>query len=195
MTLDDLLDDHRAQLGKCAARFASDDDLARHLRNAADRLSGKCPRWASAGIALTAGVADYAAPADLYGGPTTDWGRYPARQPWDDDFLGYPPRLLMVYVADALKIRLIPEPTAAQLTAWGSTLTYRYLTRHRIDDDVVTFTELQRALVLLAALVEAMRDLAADTTVVQLQKGLAGLPTAGTPAYLYEKLLLELERA
>lgn len=197
MTLDDLLADHKAQLGKVAARFAAEDDadFIRHLQNAAARLTGKCLRWVSGTLALTAGVADYPAPTDLRGAPSTDWGKDHRRQPWDDDYLGRTPYMLPIDVDGDSMLRLAPEPSAAQIAAWGGTLTYRYLANHQISAETVTFAELQRPLVLLAALIEAMRELATDTTVVQLQKGMAGLPTAGTPAYLYEKLRLELEDA
>jgi hypothetical protein len=198
VTLDDLVDEHKAQLGsKVAGRFtaADDADFVRHLQNAATRLASKCLRWVSGTLSLTAAVADYPAPLDLLGAPTTDWGRQHFRQPWDDDYLGHSPLLLPVTVADEPMLRLVPGPTSAQIAAWGDTLTYRYLASHQITAELVTFGDLQRPLVLLAALIEAMRELATDTTVVQLQKGLAGLPTAGTPAYLYEKLRLELEQA
>jgi hypothetical protein len=197
MTLDDLVIDHKAQLGKVAARFTAEDDadFVRHLRNAAVRLTSKCLRWASGTLALSVGVSDYPAPTDLRGAPSTDWGKDQRRQPWDDDYLGLTPYMLLLDVDGVAMLRLAPEPSAAQIATWGGTLTYRYLASHQITAETVTFTELQRPLVLLAALIEAMRELATDTTVVQLQKGLAGLPTAGTPAYLYEKLRLELEDA
>lgn len=197
MILDDLLTDHKAQLGKVAARFTADDDadFIRHLHNAATRLSTKRLRWIATTLTLSSGVADYPAPADLLGAPATDWGTHPSRQPWDGDFVGYAPRLLEVDVGGTAMIRVVPTPTASQIAVWGATARVHYLARHRIDDAGVTFAEGDRPLVLLAALVEAMRELAADTTVVQLQKGLSGLPTAGTPAYLYEKLRDELERA
>lgn len=197
MILDDLLTDHKAQLGKVAARFTADDDadFIRHLQNAAARLSTQCLRWVATTLDLVAGTADYPAPDDLLGAPMTDWGTHQNRRPWDADFVGYAPRLLEVAVAGTPMIRVVPTPTAAQIVVWGATANVHYLARHRIDDDGVTFADRDRAKVLLAALVEAMRELAADTTVVQLQKGLSGLPTAGTPAYLYEKLRDELERA
>lgn len=197
MTLDDLVADHKAQLGKVAARFTAPDDadFVRHLRNGAGRLSAKCLRWASGTLTLVAAQSDYPAPADLLGAPSTDWGKDYLRRPWDDDFLGLTPHMLSIQVDGVAMLRLVPWPTSAQIGAWGGTLTYQYLAHHQITENLVTFGDLQRPLVLLAALVEAMRELSTDTTVVQLQKGLAGLPTAGTPAYLYEKLSLELERA
>lgn len=197
MTLDDLVIDHKAQLGKVAARFTAEDDadFIRHLQNAAVRLTNKCLRWASGTLTPLAGVSDYPAPDDLRGAPSTDWGKEYRRHPWDDDYLGLTPYLLPIDVDNVAMLRLVPGPTSAQISAWGGTLTYRYLASHQITAETVTFTALQRPLVLLAALIEAMRELATDTTVVQLQKGIAGLPTAGTPAYLYEKLRLELEDA
>lgn len=196
MTLADLIASHKAQLGKVAGRFTApgDADFVRHLEGAARRLSSKLFYWKGDTISLTAGVGDYPAPVGIMGVPVSDWGPAQRQQPWDDDYLGFPPILLLLTVHDAPTIRIAPSPTSAQIACWGSTLSYRYLAYHQISTDELTFNELQRPLVLLAAMIEALRELAADNTVVQLQKGLAGLPTAGTPAYLYERLLDELDR-
>ncbi len=197
MNYADLLAAHRSQLGKVAERFTAfgDADFKRHLQNAARRMTLKFPRWMTATFALVAGVAEYPAPADLQGVPISEWGRGCARSPWDDDFPGIPPLLTLMHDAAGPILRLSQAPTAAQLAAWGSTLHYRYLAANEIGETRITLPDAARPLILLAALIEAMRELATDTTVVQLQRGLSGLPTAGTPAYLYEKLCLEFDAA
>jgi hypothetical protein len=186
-----LLDDHRAQLGRALERFrGGDDDLARHLRQAGRWLDARWPRVIPANLELEAGIALYEAPADcrhVYG---HDWGRYNRRRPWDPCAPGFPPLLQCLNG----EFWLTPAPTAAQIGAWGAVLPYFYAAAHAIDEDEVTPAEHQRGAVLLAALIEAMRDLASETAVVQLHKGLAGIPTAGTPAYLYERLQEEWER-
>ena len=196
MDFGDLLDDHRAQLGRALERFrAGDEDLARHLRQAARWLDARWPRVVAAHLELTAGVATYPAPADCRHVCSHDWGRYARRRPWEEWSPGYPP-LLQLWSApeDGPQLWVTPAPTAAQLRVWGSVLNYRYGAAHAIGDAEVTPAEHQRGAVLLAALIEALRDLASETAVVQLHKGLAGIPTAGTPAYLYERLIEEWER-
>lgn len=197
MTFADLVAAHKAQLGKVADRFTAfgDADFERHLKKAARRMTLKCPRWMTATLDLVAGQSDYPAPADLLGAPLSEWGRSCSSQPWDDDFAGFPPLLTPLQDANGPILRLSQAPTTAQLAAWGSTLSYRYLAAHEITQNRITLSDATEPLILLAALIEAMRELATDTTVVQLQRGLVGIPTAGTPAYLYEKLCLEFEAA
>jgi hypothetical protein len=197
MIFSELVAAHKAQLGKVADRFTAfgDQDFERHLKNAARRVTYKCPRWRTATFDLVAGQSDYPAPDDLLGALLSEWGRGCARQPWDDDFAGYPPLLTPLQGANGPILRLSQAPTAAQLATWGATLTYRYLAAHEITGTRITLPDAAEPLILLAALIEAMRELATDTTVLQLQRGLAGIPTAGTPAYLYEKLCLEFEAA
>lgn len=188
---------HKAQLGKVADRFTAfgDQDFERHLKNAARLMTYKCPLWMAATWDLVAGQSDYPAPDAFLGAPISEWGRGCSRQPWDDDFAGYPPMMTPLQGANGPILRLSQAPTAAQLAAWGATFTYRYLAAHEISGTRITLPDSAEPLILLAALIEAMRELATDTTVLQLQRGLVGMPTAGTPAYLYEKLYLEFEAA
>lgn len=193
----DVLAAHKAQLGKVAARFtaADDADFKRHLAGAARRVSDKRPRVCVDSVTLTAGVSEYPAPTGIIGTPISEWGMAASRIPYLDSFIGFPPILDKIWSDSAIALRLSSPPTAEQIATWGASMTFRYWKAHVISEAEITVDDADQALVLLSALIEAMRELATDTTVVQLQKGLAGLPTAGTPAYLYDKLLLEFMQA
>lgn len=197
MTLTDLIADHKAQLGKAVERFraADDADYIRHLALAAHRMNHKHPRVRMSMLPVTAGVVDYPAAAGSIAIIAHEWGIGARHHPWDDDFVGFAPWIRQVEGDDGPRWRLSNLPTANQIVAWGPTIPVRYQAAHEISATVITAQDSDRALVLLAALIEAMRDLSTETTVVQLHKGLTGLPTAGTPAYLYERLLTEFERA
>lgn len=196
MTYFDLVDLHQAQLGKVADRFPDFDAAAeRHLAGAARRLSQKRPRECIGTLTLTAGVTEYPAPTGMFGLPISEWGMGAQRLFYAADFIGVPPLLARVESGGISVLRLSYPPTAQQIAIWGGTLTYRYWQAHSLTLYSVTVADADQPLVLLAAMIEAMRELSADTTIVQFQKGLTGLPTAGTPAYLYEKLLLEFESA
>lgn len=197
MTLTDLIADHKAQLGKAIERFraADDADYIRHLALAAHRMNHKHPRVRMAMLPVTAGVVDYPAEVGSIAIIAHEWGVGARHHPWDDAFVGIPPWVQQVDGDDEPRWRLSNRPTENQIVAWGSTIPVRYQAAHEINATVITAPDSDRALVLLAALIEAMRDLSTETTVVQLHKGLTGLPTAGTPAYLYERLLTEFERA
>lgn len=194
LDFDALLDAHKAQLGKAVGRFQEPDDadFARHLRLAAHWIDGRWPRIVSATLTLTAEVAEYATPADCRAFLAHDWGTY--YRPWDESSPGLPPLVQFVETDTGPVLGFAPAPSGVQIQAWGATFRYRYRRAHVLTASEVTVSAEREADVLLAALIEAMRDLAAETSTVQLQRGLAGIPTAGTPAYLYEKLLLEWER-
>jgi hypothetical protein len=197
MLLDDLIVDHKAQLGRAVERFRAeyDADFIRHFALAARRLDGKRPRQRMSMLAVTVGEVDYPAAAGSLAILAHEWGIGSVRQPWDSDFMGIPPLIRQLDSDDGLRWRLSAAPTANQITAWGPTIPVRYQAAHEIGEDRVTPPDSDRSLVLLAALIEAMRDLSTETAVVQLHKGLTGLPTAGTPAYLYERLLQEFVSA
>lgn len=197
MTLADLIADHKAQLGKATERFkaAADADLIRHLALAARRLDSKRPRLRRSMLAVTVGVSDYPAATGSIAVIAHEWGISAVRQPWDDDYMGIAPLIRQLDSDTGQRWVLSTPPTANQISVWGATIPVRYQAAHEISATAVTAMDTDRALVLLAALIEALRDLSTETAVVQLHKGLTGLPTAGTPAYLYERLLQEWERA
>ncbi len=200
MTFDELVADHKAQLGKAAERFKAlnDADFKRHVRLAARRMNAKTPLWANGTLALSGGQTDYPAPPDLLSVLVSDWGRAGGcgcPRPWDDGFVGFAPRIALADTPSGKVVRLSAAPGAQQLNAWGASLNFQYVASHEISEARITLPDPAKPLVLLAALIEAMRELATETSVEQLHKGLAGVPTAGTPAYLYEKLCQEFERA
>lgn len=196
MIYSELVDLHRAQLGKVADRFADfDAAAARHLSGAARRVSDKRPRICIDAVALTTDVSEYPAPAGIIGVPISEWGIDAVRIPYLASFIGFPPLLAKIESTGTPVLRLSSPPTATQIATWGATMRVRYWKAHVITDVEITVDDADQSLVLLAAMIEAMRELSADTTVVQFQKGLTGLPTAGTPAYLYDKLLLEFMQA
>ena len=198
MILTDLITAHKAQLGKTTERFRAlnDADYIRHFALAARRLDKKRPRWLMAELTLTAGVADYAAPAGAIGLYDSEWGQTPVRpHPWDDGYVGFPPIVRQIDSATGARWRLSMPPTAAQIAVWGSVLTARYQAAHEISATRVTPLDSDYDLVMLAALIEALRELSAETTTVQLHKGMTGIPNSGMPSYLYEKALLEFATA
>lgn len=197
MEFDDLLAAHQAQLGKAVERFRSPDDadFVRHLRRAGRWIDSRWPRILDGELSLVAMVNEYPAPAGCLMIHGHSWGRYARPIPWDEYGPGFPPLLERIIDETGPRLLLCPPPTAQQIAVWGGTLRYRYRVAHEITAEAVTVDEGHHGAVLLAALIEAMRDLSAEVTVVQLHKGLSSVPTAGTPAYLYEALLREWERS
>lgn len=188
----ELFDAHQAQLGKAADRFTDQDKaFARHLRLAGRRIDARWPRLQRGTLTLTAGEAYYLAPVDCSAIIHHDWGRFYPKTPWDETGPGVRPLIQLLDDSGTLKIWLTPAPTALQIQCWGAEMIYHYHAPHLIIATQVTADEALRARVLLAALIEALRDISTETAVVQLQRGLAGIPTAGTPAYLYEAALRE----
>ena len=194
LDFDELLAAHKAQLGRAVERFreANDADFARHLQLAARWLDRRWPNVQIGELSLTVGVGVYAAPAGCVAVYAHDWGRYYRTQPWDETGPGYPP--LLQLIINPTQLYLSPAPTSQQILLWGSVLAYRYRLPHVITATEMTVDDARHADVLLAALIEAMRDLSTETAAVQLQKGLTGLPNAGSPAYLYQALINEWER-
>lgn len=192
----ELIAAHKAQLGRMVERFreADDADFARHLQLAARRLDARWPRVQPATLTVTAAVNEYPAPAGCQTVLSHSWGRGHRPTPWDETAPGPPPLLSLLYNAGGRVLWLEPAPTWTQIVVWGAEFPYRYQVAHGITETEVTVDEDRRADVLLAALIEALRDLSAETALVQLQKGLAGLPNAGSPAYLYAAALQEWDR-
>lgn len=197
MIFADLLAAHRSQLGKAIDRFREPDrdaDLQRHLGRAARWIDQRWPYTQQGELSLTAMVSEYPAPTGCLGVYGHDWGRNAPFTPWMEHGTGYPPLLDLIYEAAGPVLWVSPPPTAMQIQAWGSVMRYRYRRMHTISPTAVSVGDEHLQRVLLAALIEAMRELAAETASTQLHKGMSGIPTAGTPAYLYEALLREWDR-
>lgn len=190
-----LLADHKAQLGKAVDRFrsADDADFIRHLRLAGRWIDQRWPRVLLGLLTVSPEVDQYPAPTACAAVLGNEWGRYWPRRPWDDADPGIPPLLRLIDGETGPIIWVSPAPTQRQIQAWGDALRFRFRVNHVITPELVTARDELESHVLLAALIEALRDLSNETAIVQLHKGMAGVPTAGTPAYLYEALLREWE--
>ncbi len=204
MSYDALIDAHKAQLGRVAERFTAPDnaDFKRHLANAVWRLSEKRPQDCVGDQALSAGVSEYPAPEGIIGTPVSEWGRSGACAcncyiPSYPGFIGFPPLLSRSQRNGVSILRLSTAPTANQIASWGATMVYRYQALQIVTETEISIDAADQPLLLLAAMIEAMREMAADTTVIQFQKGLGNLATigttAGSPSYLYEKLIAEFD--
>lgn len=197
LSLADLLQDYRASLHDARAVFADDDsDLLRHLRTACREVARhKRPRTLAAEITLVADQVEYTGvPDDLLLPKVSQWG-FVNVKPW----LAPRDPLPVISLLDGStrKLLLRPPPTAAQISAFGSTYVYYYLAAHTLDVDTGTTTvaEQDRDLVVLRAQVEAMRELAIRDAgkPVTLRGGSpsGSAPKIGTPAALYQSLLAE----
>jgi hypothetical protein len=206
LTLASLLPDYRASLNDARVIFGDDgggeqnENLARHLRVAASAMSlGKRPRTCSATLALVAGQVAYTAvPDDLLLPKVAMWGSEYFSEPWNAPRGPLP--TLTLSEADGVRVlNLTPPPSAAQIGAYGSTYGYYYFGAHQVTDDAATSTlqEKDRALIILRAQVEALRETAMRNAhkPVTLRDGGGGLGRNTTPAAIYAALLDEYERA
>lgn len=159
----DLLPDYKASLNDAASAFtaAADADFKRHLVVAAAALSReKRPRTVAASFAVQADVAEYGdVPEDLIDTKVSLWNNGHA-SPWNLP-PGPLPTLHVIGADENRRLLLMPAPSAQQVACFGATYRYYYLAEHAITDDAATSTLATRdkALLLLRASVEAMREL------------------------------------
>lgn len=193
----DLLAAHKGQLGKAIERFrqpGQEADLQRHLSRAGRWIDLRWPRTMQATLILVPLLSEYPALPGCLSVFDHAWGRGTPCVPWDHDGPGYPPLLELIHESTGPVLWVSPPPTPVQIHAWSAVMNYRYRAAHEISPTSISVDDSLFSAVLLAALIEAMRELATETAVTQLHKGLSGIPTAGTPAYLYEALIREWER-
>jgi len=189
-----LAADLRASLLDAAKAFtaANDADAVRHLERAAEALTAVRPRTLAATLTLVADQPNYPAPADLWRYKSTTWGAARS-QPWEKS---WPGRLPDVREIDGA-LWLTPAPTAHQIAALGASFSFFYYARHAIgvDEADTTVAPGDRALLLLRAQAEAMRELAMRDSVrpTNAQSAWSGQPKTGTPAALARWLLEEFE--
>lgn len=207
-TTEELIEAHKAALNDAAQLFqdgnaADDSGFLRHLRVAARAISErKRPRTMVASLALVAGQALYPAPEDLVDVKVGDWGvAEQHRDPWR-----YPrdplPSVRRVEHAGEIQLQLSPAPTSEQINAFGTTYRLYYQAAHLVPDaGDTTITAREVDLLLLRALVEAMRELAVrnHNKPITLRGGSGGPTAAQTrnanaPA-LYEAFRREFEEA
>lgn len=199
VTWTQLLGDYTAALNDAATLFKA-EDLERHLRTAARIVaSTKRPRTKAAELTLVADQCHYEAPADLVLPKLSSWGHTPA-MPWTKP-RGPLPQIRTALVDDATHLVLSPAPSAEQIAAYGARYPYYYLAAHVIDTaaDTTTIGEADVDLVILRALVEAMRaaSVRGAGKPVHLRNATApgSSPKNTTPAALYTALLAEFESA
>jgi hypothetical protein len=189
-------------LGNAASKFdaAADADFIRHLTAAALDLGRVRPRTLLGSLSLAADQPDYPAPADLLQPKVALWCGAEKRRykPWDPLYPGQLPRLSRVESGGAAELWLTPAPTAAQIAVCGATFRFYYFAGHLLSDEAggTTVAAGDRALLLLRALAEGMRELAVSGVVnpVTLSRVMAQVPSNGTPQALTEQLLREFER-
>ncbi|MBU1692290.1 MAG: hypothetical protein KJ958_05485 [Gammaproteobacteria bacterium] len=195
-----LVTDLKASLNDAAGVFtaAADADFIRHLDMSALDLGRFRPRTMLGSITLTAEKVDYPAPTDFLSYKAAIWGTTRPK-PWDKTWPGKLPEARVAENTGALELHLIPAPNATQIAVLGSTYKFYYFARHAIGATAAN-TSVQpgdRGLLLLRAQAEAMKELAARNVKkpVQMRDGISGGAKNGTPAYLFEALMEQFERA
>jgi len=206
MSLADLAQDLRASIHDAADVFVNSDDMARLLRVAAQAFNRHRPRTLVGSLMVEAGRSSYPAPDDIYLYKSGLWGVTPQPKFWDRNWPGPAPDVRLVDVAQDVapegagngkQLLFSFAPTQRHIAAFGSECRYYYLACHQLSDSAngTTISAGDRALLVLRAQVEAMRELSMRNSKkpVQLRDGLHSGPKNMTPSALYEKLLQEWE--
>lgn len=202
MSLDDLVADLKASVHDAASTFKSADDWPRMLRTAASAMARKRPRTLLGSITLSAGVDTYPLPAEVSQNldryKTHAWANVSVK-PWEPSYPGAVPRINQEGAPGAWQLVFDPAPSVLQICTWGATFRFWYFATHTVDTTAsqTTIAAADRALLLLRAQAEVMRELAMNgvNKPVQLRDGISGGARNSTPAALYEALLREWEEA
>ena len=197
MSEDDLIADLKASIHDASTFFDSKvDAYKRHLNVAARDIARFRPRTMLGSITVEADVIAYAAPGDMVMPKRSIWGQN-ERQRFRQYESGYPgklPRLSLV----GDEVHLSPAPSSAQIAKLGSTYKFYYFAAHQIGATAAetTVRESDRALLILRAQAEAMREMSIHQAnkPVKVAQGTNAQPREGTPAFLYKALLEEFER-
>jgi len=201
MSQADLVADFKSALHDSASIFnaPSDADFTRMLDAAALDFGRVRHRTLIGSVTLVADQAEYAAPADMISPKLSMWGvgERTASRPWSSTWPGRLPRMSMAGDPGSALLILTPPPTQKQITLLKSTFKFYYFAGHKIDANAAntTIRAGDRALLLLRAVAEAMRELASrNVTKASISgAGLTSSPKNGTPAALYEQLMREFE--
>lgn len=194
MSRADLVADLKASLQDAARSFtaAADADFKRHLDVAAEDMHRVRPRTLVGEIELSAGRADYTAPADLRRYKSAIWGALPdwsKPKPWEKT---WPGRLPDVRVSAGSMI-LMPAPSLQQIALLGSAFRFYYVARDAIGDTAAetTIQPEDRPLLLLRAQAEAMLELSIRDSVrpVQTGGGFGQQAKTGMPAAIWKELM------
>lgn len=194
MDLQALAADLQLMLGDCCSGF-SPRDLEQQLNTAAQDLARRKWTRKRGTLTLEADQRDYDAPSDLLAPLTPHWGETERarRDPWDSDYPKRLPTLCALDVAGTTKLEISPPPSAEQIADLGSEYLYTYAIRHTLADAAAdtTVPEAQRGLLLLRALAEAMKTLAARGVHKPISLGAGGdnRPKNGAPASLADQFM------
>lgn len=194
----DLIADLKLSLNDAAAVFksAEDADFKRFLASALPDMAHKRPRTRLATLTLQQDQCLYALGAytDFIDYKTHLWGE--GRQVpryWEPGYPGALPRVSALWDGEGWSLLFDPAPTAVQINALGSSFKLWYFGRHTVGaaSEDTTIAANDRALLLLRAQAEAMRELAMRNVnkPVQLRDGFSGVARNSTPPALYETLL------
>lgn len=200
----DLVEDLKASMLDCATVFtaAGDADFRRHLDAAAQDFQRIRPRTVVGSLTLVADQAEYTAPADLVGYKAHLWGITPRQspQPWEPTWPGRLPVVRFLEASGTRKLYLDPAPSAGQINVLGSDFRFYYWARHSVDHstdgNTTTVPLADRALLLLRAQAEAMKEMSLRNIKkpMSLRDGLSSMPRNGMPQYLWGELMKEFER-
>lgn len=196
-TLVDLVALHKAQLGDAVKPFTAGDDadFVRHLQSGARRLIDKRPVLKRDSLTLVTGCSVYLAAADLVKFSRYEWGRGAIQQfrIWDPDWPGPFPEVQEVITDDGPELVFWPAPTLQQITLLGAEFPYWYYALHTVSDNLVTVLPEDQPMLLLAALIEAVRELTTRGVVapVQLHRGVVPTATSQTPLAWFQELQRE----
>lgn len=195
-TRDDMRTRLRETLGAVADKhFPTDPPLDRHLDQALRALGRYRPRLREGSVALEAGQATYALPAELVGIVRPLWGRAErsCRQPWSPL---YPQNLPWPRVLDGDAgplLLLDPAPSAGQIGDLGADYRYTYSAHPTLGATAgeTTLPDEDEDLLLQRALAESMRDLSVFGVVepIQFHRGVGSIPANSTPNAVREALL------
>ena len=201
-TTAELVAQHKASLLDAAAFFIAPDDadFLRHLRIAGRVVAReKRPRTIAATVTLEVGQSIYPAPTNLVLPKVSRWGVAETQEkPWCTPRTPLP-TLRMVETEDGVMLDLSPAPSAAQITAFGTSYPYYYVAAYEVPDagnSGVTANEVD--LILLRAKVEALRELSirnSSKPVTLRDAQGSGTPRNTTPPALYEMFLREYREA
>ena len=198
MTRTELIAQHKARLGTAAKHFTAplDADFGRHIDAAVQALNTSRPRVVPGSAAGIARIARYAGPADMVRFHRLLWGDDRSRRQWEPSWAGTPPRVTVQWDGSGMTISLIPAPTSAQITAWGATINYLYVSTHQLTDTTNTINPADNNLLMLRASAEAMAELsnAGVVSPVQLHRGMVAIPSNSTPQAVYALLMAEYDR-
>jgi hypothetical protein len=199
MSRADLSADLQASLHDAADVFVNGGDMDRLLDAAAQDFNRHRPRTLLGSMTVVADTMVYPAPADIYLFKSSLWGiaPVPKSKPWERNYPGPLPSVVVADGASAKELHLVPVPTQNQVDALGSDYRFYYFGRHAIDTNAAntTIAIADRALLLLRAQAEAMNELVMRNIKkpVNMRDGLNSSPKNMSPAAWFTTLMAQWE--